>query len=66
MSDEDDDFVDFDDDDNTSEAEVDNAQLSARSHRSRRCWRDVERMREQKELERLSATDSWFDELDRA
>ncbi|ORE88840.1 hypothetical protein ATO7_03155 [Oceanococcus atlanticus] len=65
MSDEDDDFVDFDDESNASDTDVDNARLSARSSRTRRCWRDVERMREQRELERLNANDSWFDDLDR-
>lgn len=66
MRDDDDDFVDFDDQGPEPETDVDNMQIRARPSRSKRSWRDVERLREQKEMDRLIASDSWFDDLDTA
>ena len=66
MRDDDEDFVEFDDEGSGPEADVDNIQMRTRGNRSKRSWRDIERLREQRELDRLIASDSWFDDLDHA
>ncbi len=66
MKDDDDDYEEIEDGDEDSNVEVEAISLSHRHARARRGWRDIERMREQKEIDRLLADDDWFDELDRA
>lgn len=65
-NDDDDDFDTIDDEDTDSNIDVESISMSHRSARGRRGWRDIERMREQKEIERLMGDDDWFDDLDRA
>ncbi len=65
QEDNDDDFIEIDDDD-ASTIEIETISLSPRSTRQRRTWRDIERLREQKEIDRLLSNDDWYDELDRA
>lgn len=60
-----DDFDEIGDDDETS-VEVETINLGHRSSRPRRTWRDIERLREQKEIDRLLTNDDWFDDLDQA
>ncbi len=66
MRDDDDDFVDFDEQGSVPETDDDNIQMRARPNRSKRSWRDIERLREQREMDKLIASDSWFDDLDTA
>ena len=66
MSGEDNDIDDFDEADDSETIEPETIRLNARNGRPRRSWREVERMREQRELDRLSATDNWYDDLDHA
>lgn len=64
-NDNEDDFDDVDGDEEVS-VDIETISMSHRSTRQRRTWRDVERLREQKEIDRLLANDDWFDDLDRA
>ncbi len=66
MKDDDDDYEEVEDADDDNAVDIEPISLSHRHARARRGWRDIERMREQKEIDRLLADDDWFDELDRA
>ena len=65
MKDEEDDFEDVETDGDDTAPDIDVITLGHRPNRPRRSWRDIERLREQRELDRLM-TDDWFDELDKA
>lgn len=66
MNDEDNGFENYDNDDNNGVSEMASETINVRAGRQRRSWRDIERLREQREMDRLSNQDNWFDELDRA
>ena len=67
MSDDDEDFDGFDDDaDSNADTDADQNMMSSRGNRFRKSWRDVERLREQREMDKLNNQDNWFDDLDRA
>ncbi|MGJ8668622.1 MAG: hypothetical protein ACSHXK_03945 [Oceanococcus sp.] len=60
-----DDFEDFEDEDNVSVMDAAPDTITVRGDRTRRSWRDIERFKEQREIERLNTQDNWYDELDR-
>lgn len=66
MNEDEDEFEGFDGDEDGVLAEPAPDTLTVRASRSRRSWRDIERLREQRELERLGNQDNWFDDLDHA
>ncbi len=67
MKDDEDDFDPLDDqDDDDSTPDIEPVSLSHRTARPRRCWRDIERMREQREIDKLLTDQDWFDDLDTA
>lgn len=55
------DEINEDESDDGSSIEIEPITMSPRSNRPRRSWRDVERMREQREMEKLIANDNWFE-----
>ena len=66
MEDDDSEFDDLDVNDEVILADAEGSPPAVTaSQRPRRNWRDIERMREQRELDGLQRRDAWFEELER-
>ena len=66
MKDDDDDFEDFETEDDSVVMDAAPDTITVRNERFRKSWREIERLREERELEKLNQQDSWFDDLDRS